>query len=615
MTDKEKAMLDEERRKAEERAKKRKAEEIVADYLERREQRRTRENQWTLCARFLGGQQYCDVRENGEVAEEEKRFYWQTRRVFNRIAPTVDARMAKLVKTVPELRVRAFSAEEGDVQAANLATAILQSVKEKIDLTAELERGTFWAEVCGSVFYKVAWDETAGKQVGTDENGAPICEGEICLSVVPPFEIFPLRMDAEKLEDVESVIHAKAVSAAYIQEKFGVCVKGERMETESFGGGKEKLVIDNAVLLIERYTLPHGQDVDGKLEIVAGGELLYEGKLPYLNGEGGTRTLPFVRQDCLRAPGCFFGRGVVEGLIPLQRAYNAVRNRKHEFLNRATFGVLTVEDGSLDTEELAEEGLSPGRVLVYRQGGTPPKFLDGGQLPTQFAEEEEWLEKEFSVLSGVSDLSQSSRPANVTSATGLQLLLSQDNSRLQNSVSALEQATKEIGRHILRLYKQFAGTARLAMVTGKDKRTQIYYFNASDLRASDVTFESEAIVSVEERRETLLRLYQAGILTGEDGNVPAAHKNAVLEAFGLPALETAQSVAALHTQKAAQENLNLRQREVAADEFDDHDLHAEEHMKYLLTLGLRQKDEQEEKQRVLRHLKEHEKYRKKEGNE
>ena len=58
----------------------------------------------------------------------------------------------------------------------------------------------------------------------------------------------------------------------------------------------------------------------------------------------------------LPLPGAFFGTCVVDRMIPLQRAYNAVRNRKHEFLNRLTMGVVAVEDGSVDAEALAEEG-------------------------------------------------------------------------------------------------------------------------------------------------------------------------------------------------------------------------------------------------------------------
>ena len=86
---------------------------------------------------------------------------------------------------------------------------------------------------------------------------------------------------------------------------------------------------------------------------------------------------------------------VIDRMIPVQRAYNAVRNRKHEFLNRLSMGVLTVEDGSVDVDELSEEGLLPGKILVYRQGGKAPEMLDCGSVPSEFKDEEEWLNEEW----------------------------------------------------------------------------------------------------------------------------------------------------------------------------------------------------------------------------
>ena len=120
-----------------------------------------------------------------------------------------------------------------------------------------------------------------------------------------------------------------------------------------------KAKAEQGVLLLERYTKPTGEFPEGRLEIVAEGKVLYEGALPYCNGARGERAFPFVKQDCLRLPGAFFASSVIDRLIPVQRAYNAVRNRKHEFLNRLSMGVLTVEDGSVDTDELSSGRESP----------------------------------------------------------------------------------------------------------------------------------------------------------------------------------------------------------------------------------------------------------------
>ena len=607
---------------AEERRKKKLAEAIVADFERRREERRAVESGWMLNMNFFSGNQYCDVSPFGGVTEEDPRFYWQSRRVFNHIAPLVDARIAKLEKLRPVLRVRAFSDEDGDVKAAKLATGVLQYAKERIALDDTVSKATVWAETCGCAFYKIAWDEQGGRKVAVDENGVPVYEGEVRVTALSPFEIYPDKLNAEGLDGVQSLIHARVVSAAYVYEKFGVDVPETEVSQLCINAYSEpsagKLPLQSVgmhgvrenigVALIERYTRPSAEYPKGRLEIVAGNTLLYEGELPYENGERTERVFPFVKQDCLRLPGAFFGGSVIDRMIPVQRAYNAVRNRKHEFLNRLSMGVLTVEDGSVDTDELSEEGLLPGKVLVYRQVGKAPEMLDCGNIPPEFAKEEEWLEKEFSLISGVSDLSQNSTPTNtgVTSATGLQLLLSQDDSRLSATLGSIERAMKEVGRQILRLYRQFAGSARLMTLTGEDRKTQVHYFNAAELSVSDVQFETQESTTPEEKRAVILRLYEAGLLQDENGQISQENKTRVLEAFGFGSYENAKDISALHIAKAGEENLEMREKDVETDSFDDHGLHIIEHTRYLLSAEFkRARDKETLKKRYAEHIEAH----------
>ncbi|MBR2024003.1 MAG: hypothetical protein IJ996_05780, partial [Clostridia bacterium] len=317
---------------------------------------------------------------------------------------------------------------------------------------------------------------------------------------------------------------------------------------------------------------------------------------------------PFVKQDCLRLPASFFATSIVDRLIPVQRAYNAVRNRKHEFLNRLSMGVLTVEDGSVDTDELSEEGLLPGKVLIYRQGGKAPEMLELGSMPAEFAQEEEWLEKEFSVISGISDLSQNSTPTRVTSATGLQLLLSQDESRLSATLASMNEAIREAGKQILRLYKQFAGSARLMTLTGENKKTQVYYFNALDLDVNDLQFEMQTVATPEERKNTVLTLFEAGLLTEEDGTISAENRRRILETFGFTTYENTQDISSLHIAKAGEENLEMQRADVEVDSYDDHALHITEHTRFLLSSEFKKRrDASALKARYVRHIEQHEK--------
>lgn len=70
-----------------------------------------------------------------------------------------------------------------------------------------------------------------------------------------------------------------------------------------------------------------------------------------------------------------YGRyGLVSLLEPYQREYNRIMNLHSEHIYMATHSYMVVEDGSVDTDELSEEGLPMGKIVVYRQGGREPEL-------------------------------------------------------------------------------------------------------------------------------------------------------------------------------------------------------------------------------------------------
>ena len=64
--------------------------------------------------------------------------------------------------------------------------------------------------------------------------------------------------------------------------------------------------------------------------------------------------------------------GLVERLIPYQRLYNDTMNQQSDRLAYATRGIFFVEDGSVYADDLAQEGVAPGSIVVFRQGAVEP---------------------------------------------------------------------------------------------------------------------------------------------------------------------------------------------------------------------------------------------------
>lgn len=593
--------------------------EVKEDFTRRQAERRRIERGWELNMNFLAGNQYCGIGPAGDAEEETPRYSWQYRRVFNHIAPAVDTRCAKLASMRPTLTVRAASDRESDLRTAKISANVLKAVCEDADLDGTADKATVWSETCGTAFYKVLWDARAGKKVG-ERDGAPVYEGAVRIAALSPFEIYPDDLACESIEGQESIIEARAMHVSEIERLYGVRLAGRDIGEFSLApasspahfdggqGGSFGSAMHCAEVVIERYLRPTPDLPEGRLTVVAGDVLVHDGPLPYRNGADGKRGFPFVKQCAIELSGSFFGGSIVDRLIPVQRAYNAVKNRKHEFLNRLTMGVLAVEDGSVDTDELAEEGLAPGKVLVYRRGAAAPQLLGPDSLPSDFHDEEERLLDEFTLVSGVSEISSNSaNGTRITSATGLQLLIDLDDTRLAVTRGSISRALKEAGRQALRLMREFAGAGRMMRMTGEGGRVEMFYFAASDISSDDVVFEAESAgaKSPSENRSLLYEIYNMGLLSDEEGKISADTKRRVLNALGFGGLQNARGLEQLHANKAAEENLRLGKEEVAADSYDDHALHIAEHTRFLLSEEFK-KCPEGAKSRFERHLFEHE---------
>lgn len=573
---------------------------VREDYIRLREMRKPLELQWRLNMNYLLGNQYAEITPRGDIEDYGKQYFWQEREVYNHIAPMIETRLAKLNKVKANVNVRPMTSEDSDINAAKLSTSILNSICEDNRLSELVSEANMWSEVTGTAFYKVVWNRSKGKTLGVSKDKENIKEGDVDIIVCPPYEIFPDSLNAQDVDSLRCIIHARAYHIKDIKELWGEEVEGENvnifsMENADVSGGLGynacvPRIIFNTVsdhtVVIERYSMPDKEFPNGRLVIIAGTKLLYNGDLPYINGANGSRQLPFIRQQCVSQVGGFFGISLIERVIPVQRAYNAVKNRKHEFLNRIAMGVLAVEDGSIDTDSLEEEGLSPGKILLYRQGSAPPQMINMGRVPPEFNYEEERLINEFVMISGVSELMKLSRtPDNVTSGIAISLLTEQDDTRLSLTADSIRNAIKHIGKHILRLYKQFALVKRLKRIAGANGDVELLYFNANDITSDDIVFdsESELLDTAANRKNMVLELLKMGVLTEDDGRMSRRTKLKVLEVLGLGNWETVRDIDELHIKKAVRENLSMKDSAIEPDEIDDHSLHILEHSRYSIS--------------------------------
>ncbi len=573
--------------------------EVQDDFKERRKERSNLDSLWLLASNFYIGNQYATVTPSGSVEDYGRRYYWQRREVFNRIAPLVESRISKLTRVDTTVTVRPQNLDEKQQSNADFCTKLLTAVKDNTHFEQLVSDAIFYSEIMGTAFYKIGWNDTKGRLLGTF-NDTKVYEGDVEITVCPPYEIYPDTLTAHDFDELTSVIHARAYPVREIEKMYGIKVESEDLtvldsdvgttDNSRFYGAVSGRIGQNAkkdhAVVIERYTCPTEDDPDGRLTIVVGSHLVFDGPLPYINGIDGKRTFPFVKQISLKNPASFFGTSIIDRLIPVQRAYNAVKNRKHEFLNRISSGIMTVESGSVNTDDLEEEGLAPGKIIVYRQGANPPQVVTYGSLPEEFFKEEESLEKEFSAISGISDFMSQKDLLDVNlSGTAINLLLEQDEARINISVVHLKDAVKKTLEHVIRLYRQFATFNRTIRVAGSTTPYEALTFSGDDLTSDDLVFSTDgAETSISAKRNMVMEIVKLGLMTEDDGTITEQHKQKILEALGFGTWQQLKSMEEIHREKAKKENEKLRTTPQPVSPLDDHQVHIDAHIRYGISM-------------------------------
>lgn len=582
----------------------------ILDELEkRRGQRSSLERQWTLNANFLVGNQYCEVRPyTGEIEQLAPVYDWLNRETFNNIAPLIQTRIANLKKLNHMMKVNPATNELDDYAKASVSTSVLQHTQKSTDFEAKKDTAIYWNELCGNCFWLSWWNKDGGTQfavetvIETAEDGTErrrqkaFYQGEIDYGLITPYEVFPESVFKQGVDNQRSIILEQVKSTDDIYDLYGIEVEGSEIETfeltpvASGGGlGYENTVIsighrtaENAEKVITYFEKPSKYRPNGLMVIIVGDEhLVYYGDLPY-------SRIPLVQMVCHEMPGQFFGKSVIEDLIPYQRTYNGCINSIHEYIKRLSLGNLLTEEGSIDIEEYEDHGLEPGAFLVYKRGSNPPVPVQNGALPGEIMQERYNLRNDMEYVAGVSQLMVSGNaPQTNMSGTAISNLMEIDNTRLSLTGDHIRNSIRKLAILWLEIYKLYATTHRIVENVGANNIGKALVWSSEDINSFDVeyTTENELLMSEEMQKQRFFEAYNLGLFTDADGRIPERVKLTALEFMKIGNYSEIMSINTLQIQAAQRENVFFESGVIPkVSEYDEHEIHIEEHLRYVLQM-------------------------------
>lgn len=604
---------------------------IKSKFEERKRDRLPQELKWRLNINYYNGDQFTRISNiRNEIVETEMFAEWEERNVYNEISPKVETRFAILSKRRNHMKNRPASSSSEDRTSAKIGNKVLASTRSRLRMSELSQEANLIAGVMGTAIWKTTWDSSLGNIVGLlieekdreEKEITPlqayekellgdsinlksryIREGDVNTTLHSPFEIYP-ENPTKPLRDNQRVMHVVLMSPEQVFEKWGVIEKGTdnetfkiissnqlnyggaisgRTEGYQFGISTQK----NTVRVYEEHEMPSATYPHGRLIICTDNHLLYYGSQPDALGENDTFEFCFDIQQSVKTDG-FFGRSVVERLIPIQDKYNAVKNRKQDYLNRLAIGVIVFEEGSLsDEEELRTNGIAPGDMIAYAQNSNPPKYMEIPPLPQSLENEERDLLSSFNRVAGVSQLAeQSTTPINVVSGTAIAGLAEQDDTRIGLEAENIRTCIAGIGRKWLILYQHHVMFTRMVKEIGRNDEFEIGQFVGSDLTSFDVFVEPEPEASdtLSQRRQKVVELLNSGLFNDtKTGNITEEGRVKIFEMLELGNWEDFVTAEDAQQRRAERENNAM----VAGDRavirsFDDDIVHIAKHNNFRL---------------------------------
>ncbi len=582
----------------------------VLDELTRRKSERSiLEQQWTLNANFLVGNQYCEINTyRGDIEQLEPVYDWLERETFNQIAPLIETRIANLKKINYMMKVKPATNELDDYAKAEITTSVLQHAQKESDFESKKNTMIHWNELCGNCFWLCWWDKDKGEkyavehEIDIDEKGVQrkketaYYQGDLDYGLITPYEIYPESIFKQTVEAQRSIILEQVKTVEDIYDLYGVEVEGSNIETfeltpvGSGGGfGYENTAvtlghrtIDNAEKVITYFERPSKHNPNGKMIIIVGdSELVFYGDLPY-------SKIPIVQSVCVEVAGQFFGKSVIERLIPIQRAYNGCINRIHEFIKRIAIGGYITEEGSVDIEEYEQNGQAPGAMLVYKSGMSPPVPIPNGNLPAEIMTERYNLKSDMEYVAGVSQLMvNGATPSGVTSGTAISNLMEIDNTRLSLTGDHIRNSIRKLAILWLEIYKKYANTRRIINCVGNNNIGNAIIWSNEDINSYDVDYltENELLMSEEMQKQRFFEAFNLGLFTDADGRIPERVKQRALEFMKIGNYSDIMNINLLQIQAAQRENVFFENGSVPeVSEFDEHEIHIDEHLRYILQM-------------------------------
>ena len=506
--------------------------------------RKRYEFQWVINMAYVLGYQHLVWNQRTSNLEIPKDV--QIPITINRIASFIESRHAKLIKNKPVARVIPNTLDEEDRRAAKYSDQLLMHLWRTIGMYTERDRVTMMMLIFGDAFIKSLWDPMGGDSITQDkvsedndlilEDDGSVAEediflGEVSAKALSPFCIIPANDAVPDVKDQPYMLERAHLSVSYLEECYphliGLIKKGntdsdmtahekivQRLSSPMFalvGGSspKEMDSLNSQALAISFMMKPNYQYEKGVAAVVIGDKLAMIDALP---NNYGRNIYPYVKFSEKSMGLHFWNQSTVERVIPIQKAYNRLKQQKvKNAALMANIKWLVAKGSGLQEDSLNDE---EGEVIEFNSTVPAPKPAEIAPLPEYVNVLANELVVDFRDVSGQRESSISPSP-NVTAGVAMSTAAELQDEIIGPVVTRLAESLSLVGEGHLNIANEEYNEPRKIKIFGEGNSIGIQWLQASDLRHhTDVHIEIESLYPEFRgaKRQTLFDLWDRKIV-------------------------------------------------------------------------------------------------------
>lgn len=463
----------------------------------------------------------------------------QERITHNVLQPRVLTKLAKQTKNRIKYDVVPDTNDQDRAEVAKAGTKFLHVWWDEQEGDLKTRDIFLNANVKAWCASKVYFNPEAGKDItpsegqpGYEKDGKQINMGEIEWRICDPLTLY-IDPAATTEDEIRWIVEEKPRDIDYVKEKYGKEVAPDDTVTYqpsfditngNIGYNDTTRKNKNMVMVRELWMKPCKKYPNG-LKVTTT-------RMEFLDKDENAGEIPYILFGDIPVPGSVKYKAFIESMLPIQRGLNITLTMFSTNMKKMGATKWAVPLGSgVDEEELNDE--ISGIIHYNPTNGGKVERIPGADVPNGFDRIIEYYNRLIDDMSGAREITTGRLPAGLDTASGLALMVEQENEKLAITSQNYERGMKKLLKRVLKLMKKHYTEERMGRILGPDNEIEIVAFTGSDLSGEEdvnIVQGSSLPEMKSAQQDRIMSLWTAGAIVNKQG-LPDA--NAFLKLMGL----------------------------------------------------------------------------------